>query len=173
MTKTNSNTTRCDVVVRFCDPVSTFDMFISSVILNRIDFAAGSQLSRGHLTSRTDIGCYSLQSEIFHVVRNPPFKIGKQLHTFPSAESLGMPSRAGSCRGNRINSYTSRRVSTLICLWCCSAREDHDSFGGIGNNVTCRTAIDAGLLRWLQGRFPRVRYTSHTFLSPKKLVRCV
>jgi len=72
-----------------------------------------------------------------------------------------------------MNSYTSGRVSALICLWCYSAWEEFDCISGIGNNVTSRAAIDTGLRHWLEGTFSRVRYTGRTFLSPEKFVRCV
>jgi len=102
-----------------------------------------------------------------------PAKIGKELRTFPSRASIATPSCAGSCRVDRMNSYISRRVLALICLCCGSSLQDFDSFGGIGNNATSRTAIDAGLLCRVEGRFPRIRYTGHAFLSPEKFMRWV
>jgi len=59
-----------------------------------------------------------------------------------------------SCRGAKMSSNTSFRVSALIFPRCWSGLEDVEYLGGMGNKGRNRTAIEQGLLRRANGRFP-------------------
>src|SRR5205807_2376461 len=83
-------------------------------------------------------------------------KIGKHLRTFPSAQSIRVPSRAVSCNGSNIRSNTPCSVSAFIWLWSSSAEEDFENLGGMDNSARRRTAIDPGALRLVAGRLPSV-----------------
>src|SRR5437879_2672078 len=100
-------------------------------------------------------------------------KIGKQLRTLSSAQSISTPSSAASCNGVNIRSNTYCSISALTSLWTLFAEEDRRSLGGTSSSARKSTAIDPGLLRLVDGRFPIVIYMGHAFLSPEKLVRCV
>src|SRR5205807_3015452 len=81
-------------------------------------------------------------------------KIGKQLRTLPSAQSISTPSSAVSCNGAKIRSNTPCRVSALTSLWKLFVEEDCGSLGGTSSSARRSTAIDPGLLCVVDGRFP-------------------
>jgi len=93
LTKANTKIRRCDVVVCFCDPVSTFERLVSCVISNWIDFGVGFQFSRGHLTSRTQtlkFITYRATFSMWYAIH--PAKIRKHLQTLHLASSISTQS---------------------------------------------------------------------------------